>query len=206
MVSVVIVDSEPQTRWLARMICEADPRCELLAEVATLEQAWAALDSHAPDVLIVEITAAGHLEPLFDDVRRRVPATRVVASSPHESDERRADRAGADGWLHKPLSRQDFLVAVAPDHPVPVGTPSQTTRPDTQTPPQVSRHPPPVLRAPTANGDVVGSVSGDEPDFVRLEKLLGLDAWQILGIAYTTHPLSASSEADPLSCESWTRA
>lgn len=51
----------------------------------------------------------------------------------------------------------------------------------------------------------MGSVSSDEFDFKRLEQLLGLESWMVLGVSYMLHPNEAATVDSSLTCEAWAR-
>jgi signal transduction histidine kinase len=114
-VRVLVVDDEPDTRELCRVLLEASGATVEVVESAAA--AWEALERSAPDVLVCDIGLPGEdgysllrrWRAQGEDGRREVPAVALTAYASAE-DAERAKRAGFQVHLAKPVE-PEVLVA-----------------------------------------------------------------------------------------------
>ena len=113
-VRVVVADDQELVRSGFSMILEAQPDIEVVAEAGDGAEAVAAVERHAPDVLLLDIRM-----PVMDglDAARRVcarSACKVVMLTTFDLDEYvyEALYAGASGFLLKDVRRDDLVHAV----------------------------------------------------------------------------------------------
>ena len=108
---VVIADDQPMMRAGFKAVLEATGSIEVVAEAATGEEAVAAAEAHAPDVVLMDIRMPG-----MDGIEatRRLPRQRVLILTTFGLDEYiiEALRAGASGFLLKDAPTQEVVDAV----------------------------------------------------------------------------------------------
>ncbi|MFE1203780.1 response regulator [Streptomyces sp. NPDC058762] len=113
-IRVVVADDQELVRSGFSMILQAQPDIEVVAEAGDGAEAVAAVEQHAPDVLLLDIRM-----PVMDgiDAARRVcadSACKVVMLTTFDLDEYvyEALYAGASGFLLKDVRRDDLVHAV----------------------------------------------------------------------------------------------
>ncbi|MEU3686381.1 response regulator transcription factor [Streptomyces sp. NPDC030592] len=113
-IRVVVADDQELVRSGFTMILQAQPDIEVVAEAGDGAEAVAAVERHAPDVLLLDIRM-----PVMDglDAARRVcagSACKVVMLTTFDLDEYvyEALYAGASGFLLKDVRRDDLVHAV----------------------------------------------------------------------------------------------
>jgi DNA-binding NarL/FixJ family response regulator len=108
---VVIADDQPMMRAGFKAVLEATGSIEVVAEAATGEEAVAAANRHAPDVVLMDIRMPG-----MDGIEatRRLPRQRVLILTTFGLDEYiiEALRAGASGFLLKDAPTREVVDAV----------------------------------------------------------------------------------------------
>jgi DNA-binding NarL/FixJ family response regulator len=108
---VVIADDQPMMRAGFKAVLEASGDIQVVAEAATGEEAVQAANSHAPDVVLMDIRM-----PDMDGIEatRRLPRQRVLILTTFGLDEYiiSALRAGASGFLLKDAPTHEVLAAV----------------------------------------------------------------------------------------------
>jgi len=108
---VVIADDQPMMRAGFKAVLEATGSIEVVAEAGTGEEAVAAAETHAPDVVLMDIRMPG-----MDGIEatRRLPRQRVLILTTFGLDEYiiEALRAGASGFLLKDAPTREVVDAV----------------------------------------------------------------------------------------------
>jgi DNA-binding NarL/FixJ family response regulator len=108
---VVIADDQPLMRAGFKAVLEATGSIEVVAEAGTGEEAVAAAEAHAPDVVLMDIRMPG-----MDGIEatRRLPRQRVLILTTFGLDEYivEALRAGASGFLLKDAPTREVVDAV----------------------------------------------------------------------------------------------
>jgi len=114
-VTVLVVEDEPQTRArLARVVAE-EPRFRLLAAVATLADAEANIETHSPQVLLLDLGLPdGNGVSLIHRLRqgRHCPEILVISVMGDESSVMMAIQAGAGGYLLKDSGDSNIVAAI----------------------------------------------------------------------------------------------
>jgi DNA-binding NarL/FixJ family response regulator len=114
-VSVLIVDDHAIVRDGLRQILEREPGLSVIGEAANGRDAVSNAVRLHPDIVLMDITMP---ELNGIDATRRIrkacPNTRVLILSVHDTAEyiHRALQAGADGYLHKDVSKKELIQAV----------------------------------------------------------------------------------------------
>jgi DNA-binding NarL/FixJ family response regulator len=105
---VVIADDQPMMRAGFKAVLEATGNIHVVAEAANGEEAVAAANEHAPDVVLMDIRMDGI------EATRRLPRQRVLILTTFGLDEYIIDalRAGASGFLLKDAPTQEVIQAV----------------------------------------------------------------------------------------------
>ncbi len=108
---VVIADDQPLMRAGFKTVLEATGNIEVVAEAGDGEEAIRAAETHAPDVILMDIRM-----PRVDGIEatRRLPRHRVLILTTFGLDEYivEALRAGASGFLLKDARPQELVAAV----------------------------------------------------------------------------------------------
>jgi two-component system response regulator NreC len=114
-VRIVLADDHALVRGGIRRILEEEPGWEVIAECGDTDAAVALVRSHRPDVLLLDLGMPGRPSlTALHDVRRGVPATRVVILT-MESDPamgRHALGAGAAGYVLKDAADTTLVAAI----------------------------------------------------------------------------------------------
>lgn len=112
---VVLVDDHPLIRRGVRAVLEAEPDISVCAEAETASDAIVAVDAHAPNLVIIDVSlrAADGLE-LVKDLRHRHPDVSLLVLSVHDEViwSERAIRAGASGYVMKSAQPAELIAAV----------------------------------------------------------------------------------------------
>ena len=111
-VTVLVVDDEPDMRILLWLAVEADGRCRVVADASNGEEGVALAAEHRPDVVVLD-----QMMPVMDGIRavplirQAAPGTKVIMLSALSTDELRAEaiKAGADAYLEKAASFRPVL-------------------------------------------------------------------------------------------------
>ena len=114
-IRIFIADDHPIVRQGLRRIVEAGPGLMISGEAGDAAALFAALETTATDVILLDVSMPGglFLETLRD-LRARHPSIRVLVLSVHPEDQwaERALRAGASGYLTKDHSPDQLLEAI----------------------------------------------------------------------------------------------
>ena len=119
MISVLLADDQALVRGGFRLILDAEPDIEVIAEAADGGQAINAALQARPDVVLMDIRM-----PALDGIQAtrqlipQLPATRVVMLTTFDLDDYIVDafRAGASGFLLKTAPPQQLVAAVRTVH------------------------------------------------------------------------------------------
>jgi DNA-binding NarL/FixJ family response regulator len=111
-VTVLVVDDEPDMRILLWLAVEADGRCRVVADASNGEEGVALAAEHHPDVVVLD-----QMMPVMDGIqavpliRQAAPGTKVIMLSALSTEELRAEaiKAGADAYLEKAASFRPVL-------------------------------------------------------------------------------------------------
>ncbi|GLZ06567.1 DNA-binding response regulator [Actinomadura sp. NBRC 104412] len=115
MVRVLVVDDHPLFRDGLAAAVDLDPRCELVGEASTADEAIAAVQAGEPDVVLTDLGLPGRSG--VEATRRIVadrPGTRVLVVTMSEDDGSllAAMRAGARGYVLKGAHRGELMHAL----------------------------------------------------------------------------------------------
>ncbi|MCW3040170.1 MAG: response regulator transcription factor [Solirubrobacterales bacterium] len=115
-IRIVLADDHGVVRAGLRLLLDADPDFEVVAEAADVDSALRAVLGHKPDVLILDLNMPGLPSSLeaIPGVVDRSPHTRTVILTMQEDPEfaRRALRAGALGYVLKEAADVELVEAV----------------------------------------------------------------------------------------------
>ena len=114
-VTLVLADDHAVVRSGLRLLLEAEPGHEVLAEASTAEDALRYVRAHRPSVLVLDLNMPGRpsLE-VIPEIREATPQTGVVVLTMQEDPAfaREALRAGALGYVLKEAADEELLQAV----------------------------------------------------------------------------------------------
>jgi DNA-binding NarL/FixJ family response regulator len=114
-VRLVIVDDHELARAGARRLLSGTSRVEIVGEAASGRAALGLCELLRPDVVLMDVRL-GDMDGLTAtrEIRRRLPATRVVLFSMVEVPEyvRQAHNAGAAAYVLKGATRRELLYAI----------------------------------------------------------------------------------------------
>jgi DNA-binding NarL/FixJ family response regulator len=112
---ILIVENHALLRAGLRALLSANPDVEVVGEAANGHDAIRAARTLQPTLILMDISMPGMngIEAMID-IKRRQPAVRVIVITIHREDEyiHASLRAGADGYLLKDASNDEFQVAV----------------------------------------------------------------------------------------------
>ena len=177
---VVIADDQPMMRAGFKAVLEATGSIEVVAEAGNGEEAVAAAEAHAPDVVLMDIRMPG-----MDGIEatRRLPRHRVLILTTFGLDEYiiEALRAGASGFLLKDAPTREVVDAV---RAVAAGDAVLAPAVTRQLLDQVGRRlPSPVSR----DGDRLGELTDREHEVLRM-LALGLSNAEIAEALVVSEP------------------
>jgi two-component system, NarL family, response regulator NreC len=114
-VTLVIADDHAVVRSGLRLLLEAEPGHEVVAEAATADEALRYTRAHRPDVLVLDLNMPGRptLE-MIPELAHAAPETAVVVLTMQADPAfaRHALRAGAVGYVLKEAADEELLQAV----------------------------------------------------------------------------------------------
>jgi two-component system response regulator NreC len=118
-VKVLLVDDHVVMRQALRMLLEAQPELDVVADVENGRQAVQFVEKMQPDVVLMDVVMPGlnGLEATRQ-IRRIAPATRVVMLSGFVDEDQLLDalRAGASGYLIKKSDISELVLAIQTVH------------------------------------------------------------------------------------------
>ena len=113
--TIVLADDHTVVRSALRMLLDAEPGFEVVAEAGDADAAARYVLGHKPDVLIIDINMPGGsgLEAI-PGIRESFPATQIVVLTmqPDPAFAREALRAGALGYILKDAADEELVRAV----------------------------------------------------------------------------------------------
>ena len=114
-ITLVLADDHAVVRSGLRLLLEAEPGHQVVAEAASAEDALRYARAHRPDVLVLDLNMPGRptLE-VIPELRTAVPDTAIVVLTMQEDPAfaREALRAGALGYVLKEAADEELLQAV----------------------------------------------------------------------------------------------
>jgi two-component system response regulator NreC len=114
-VTIVLADDHEVVRAGLRMLLNAEPGLEVVAEAADVNQAERRVAAYHPDVLVLDVNMPGGSSvPAIPQLREASPHTRVVVLTMQNEAEvaRDALRAGATGFVLKEAAQSELIQAV----------------------------------------------------------------------------------------------
>ena len=120
MKTVFLAESETHVREALRLKLAYQPGFLLVGEASTTESLLAQVCQHPPDVILLDWSLPGlHPQRLLTALRQCCPKAIILATSVQPELARVAEKYGADGFLLKQLSPDEFiqgLIAAAKTH------------------------------------------------------------------------------------------
>lgn len=114
-IRLLVVDDDPLVRAGLRMMLSGTDDVEVIGEAADGDEVAGAVDTHRPDVVLMDIRMP-HVDGLAatEQLRGRPKPPEVVVLTTFDTDEHvlRALRAGATGFLLKDTAPADILAAI----------------------------------------------------------------------------------------------
>jgi two-component system, NarL family, response regulator NreC len=113
--AVVVADDHPVVRAGLRMLLQAQPELEVVAEAGDVDSAVAATRHHHPGVLVLDLHMRGHTSlPAIPELRAISPETAIVVLTMDKNAAfaRAALRAGALGYVLKESADAELVGAV----------------------------------------------------------------------------------------------
>jgi two-component system response regulator NreC len=112
---IVIADDHSVVRSGLRMLLDAEPDLEVVAEAGDLDAARRYVRGHKPSVLILDLNMPGSPSlPAIPELRKEFPQTQIVVLTMQDDPAfaREAMRAGAQGYVLKEAADAELVEAV----------------------------------------------------------------------------------------------
>lgn len=114
-VRILLADDHAILRTGLKLMLNSAPGLEVVAEATDGASALQLAETHRPDLVIMDITMPGMngIEATYE-LRRRLPATRILMLTMHENEEMlfRTVQAGAAGYVLKKSADSELLDAI----------------------------------------------------------------------------------------------
>ena len=112
---IVLVDDHEVVRLGLRSLLERQPDLMVVGEAETVQEAISAVESLAPDVVVLDIRLPGRSGvEACAEIKRRRPETKIVVLTSYAEDEVLLDAiaAGAEGYVLKQVGSDDLVRAL----------------------------------------------------------------------------------------------
>jgi len=112
---IVLVDDHEVVRLGLRSLLERQPDLMVVGEAETAQEAVCAVESLAPDVVVLDIRLPGRSGvEVCAEIKRRRPETKIVVLTSYAEDEVLLDAiaAGAEGYVLKQVGSDDLVRAL----------------------------------------------------------------------------------------------
>jgi two-component system response regulator DevR len=112
---IVLVDDHEVVRLGLRSLLERQPDLVVVGEAETAQEAVSAVESLAPDVVVLDIRLPGRSGvEACAEIKRRRPETKIVVLTSYAEDEVLLDAiaAGAEGYVLKQVGSDDLVRAL----------------------------------------------------------------------------------------------
>ncbi len=113
--TVILADDHVVVRSGLRVLLDAEPSIDVVAEAGNVSAAMAAVTEHSPDVLVLDLHMPGESSlPAIPSLRERHPSTHVVVLTAQRdpSFAGEALRLGASGYVPKEAAESQLLEAI----------------------------------------------------------------------------------------------
>jgi two-component system response regulator NreC len=114
-VTVVIADDHAVVRSGLRLLLESEPQIEVLAEAGDAPSAFAEVELHRPDVLLLDLHMPGEPSlPMISRLREEFPETRVVVLTAQRDPSYAGEalRLGTAGYVPKEAAGRQLVRAI----------------------------------------------------------------------------------------------
>lgn len=110
-VQIIVADDHPLLREGVVLSLQEHGRFEVLAQVGTADEAVAAVETHLPELALLDISMPGSGLTAAAEIARRFPAVAIVMLTVSESDEdlMAALKSGARGYVLKGVSAAQLI-------------------------------------------------------------------------------------------------
>ena len=110
---ILLVDDHQIVRQGIRRMVERDPEMKIVAEAGNSDEAFAAMRSSLPDLVLRNVKMPGMDGiKLTKEIKKQWPATKVIILTMFSDFLREALDAGAVGYLSKDLRQEELLLAI----------------------------------------------------------------------------------------------
>ncbi len=110
---ILLVDDHQIVRQGIRRMVERDPEMKIVAEAGNSDEAFAAMRSSLPDLVLMDVKMPGMDGiKLTKEIKKQWPATKVIILTMFSDFLREALDAGAVGYLSKDLRQEELLLAI----------------------------------------------------------------------------------------------
>jgi len=112
---ILIVDDHEVVRLGLKALLEQHPHFEVVAEAANAKEALEKVESHSPDVVLMDIRLPGASGiDACEQITENFPDTKVIILTSYAEDEMlfSAIRSGASGYVLKQIAAEDLIKAV----------------------------------------------------------------------------------------------
>ena len=113
MTKILLVDDHQIVRQGIRRMVERDPEMKIVAEAGNSDEAFAAMRSTSPDLVLMDVKMPGMDGiKLTKEIKKQWPTTKVIILTMFSDFLREALDAGAVGYLSKDLRQEELLLAI----------------------------------------------------------------------------------------------